>query len=100
MFKRWYDKDAALSLAISLIQSAKPEERRACAEFIIKSCREEGIDLSLNFFESLQYQMKRWYDQEKTLFEALEYLKVSPVEVRKKVVVQVIDLLQNSKVTV
>lgn len=99
MFKRWYDKDAALSLAISLIQSSTIEDRRACAEFIIRLCKEEGIELSHNFFESLQYQLKRWYDHEKILFEAFEYLKVSSVEVRKKVIVQVIDFLQNPKVT-
>ena len=97
MLNRWYDSDATLSLMVSLIKDSNKDKREDCANLIIKLCNESNVNLSLNFFDGLQYGLKRWYDKEKKLFEAFEHLHIAPSDVRKKVVIEVIDFLQNDK---
>ena len=99
MLNRWYDKDATLSLMVSLIKNTDLNLRLECAKIILDMCKENEIFLDLNFFDNVQYSLKRWYDKEKPLFEAFEYLHAAPEDVRKKIVIDVIDFLQSDKVT-
>ncbi len=95
MQKRWYDIDPTVSLAVSLMRNANILTQYKCADLIVKSSKENGIDLSENILtDAFTYVLRRWYDSDQKIAEAFEYLKALPVEVQKEVALNIINLLQ------
>lgn len=92
--KRWYDQDPALSLAISLFNNSTEEARALCSTFIINYAKDRGVKIQNNFREIVQYQLKRWYDKEKEVSEAMEYLRMSDMILRKELAMKIIQYLQ------
>ncbi len=95
MKQRWYDSDPTLSLAISLLKNSSPKIKHLCSEGIIKIATENGVKLPNNFFSKINSTFKRWYDEDKELSEAMEFLRLSSVELRKKIALELIELLQH-----
>ena len=58
------------------------------------------FDASLhpNLLSAFDYALRRWYDEEETIFEAMEYLRISPVEVQKELAFDIIEYLEVSAV--
>lgn len=98
MNKRWYDIDATVSLAVSLLRNADVQTRCECALFIIEQAQNKGVKIKNNLFSAFDYALRRWYDEEEKLFEAMEYLRIAPYEVQKEIAVDIIDFLQVSAV--
>ena len=96
MHKRWYDKDPAVSLAVSLIRNSSIEEQYKYAEFIISRAKDFGITLEENPLASAFNFVKRWYDSDKQLAEAFEYLQKAPVESQKEIALDLIHIIQES----
>ncbi len=48
MYKRWYDKDPAVSLAVSLMRNASIENQYKYADFIIEQAKNCGVVLDSN----------------------------------------------------
>ena len=95
MQKRWYDVDPTVSLAVSLMRNANILTQYKCADLIVKSSKEYGIDLSENILtDAFTYVSRRWYDSDQKIAEAFEYLKALPAEVQKEVALNIINLLQ------
>lgn len=93
--KRWYDIDPTVSLAVSLMRNANILTQYKCADLIIKTARENGIDLSENSLtEAFSYVLRRWYDTDQKISEAFEYLKLLPLSIQKAVALEIINLLQ------
>lgn len=91
---RWYDKEQTLSLAVSLFQNSNPSIRLACADFIISSVKNKDVVPEKGFFEKLDHFIKRWYDQDKATYDAMEHLKACDSDLRKEISIKVIDFLQ------
>ena len=95
MYKRWYDVDPTVSLAVSLMRNANILTQYKCADLIVKTSKENGIDLSENILtDAFTYVLRRWYDTDQKIAEAFEYLKILPLEIQKSVALDIINLLQ------
>ena len=95
MHKRWYDIDPTVSLAVSLMRNANIMSQYKCADLIIKTSKENGVDLSENILtDAFSYVLRRRYDTDQKIAESFEYLKLLPTELQKDVALQLINLLQ------
>ena len=95
MYKRWYDVDPTVSLAVSLMRNANIITQYKCADLIVKTSKDNGLDLSENILtDAFTYVLRRWYDTDQKIAEAFEYLKILPPEVQKSVALDIINLLQ------
>ncbi len=95
MYKRWYDIDPTVSLAVSLMRNANIMTQYKCADLIIKTSKENGIDLSQNILtDAFSYVLRRWYDTDQKIAESFEYLKLLPEAIQKEIALEIIDLLQ------
>lgn len=98
MYKRWYDIDPAVSLAVSLMRNANIMTQYKCADLIVKKSKDNGIDLSDNILtDAFTYVLRRWYDTDQKIAEAFEYLKSLPEDLQKEVALDLIDLLQEEE---
>lgn len=98
MHKRWYDADPTVSLAVSLLRNANDDTQAKCADFIIEKAKDAGVMLpgsSLN--SAFHYILRRWYDQDKKVSEAFDYLQYAPPEIQKEISLEVINFLQFSE---
>ena len=99
MYKRWYDVDPTVSLAVSLMRNANVITQYKCADLIIKTSKENGLDMSENIItDAFSYVLRRWYDTDQKIAEAFEYLKSLPEELQKEVSLKIIQLLQIEEV--
>lgn len=97
MYKRWYDKDPAVSLAISLLRNSSIEEQYEYADFIVTRAKDLGVVIEDNpLSNAVNFVMKRWYDNDKQLAEAFEYLQKSSVEHQKEIALELINKIQQS----
>ena len=95
MYKRWYDVDPTVSLAVSLMRNANIMTQYKCADLIVKASKENGIDISENVLaDAFTYVLRRWYDPDQKIAESFEYLKLLPINLQKEVALQLINLLQ------
>ena len=99
MYKRWYDVDPTVSLAVSLMRNANVITQYKCADLIIQTSKENGLDMSENILtDAFSYVLRRWYDTDQKIAEAFEYLKSLPEELQKDVALKIIQLLQIEEV--
>ncbi len=93
--QRWYDLEPTMSLAVSLMHDATPEQQTECAKMIIKKANDFNIFIEKNKLEdAFNYFCKRWYDRDKELADAFQYLKIMPFELQKEVSLEVIEKLE------
>ena len=98
MYKRWYDVDPTVSLAVSLMRNANILTQYKCADLIVKKSKDNGIDLADNILtDAFTYVLRRWYDTDQKIAESFEYLKSLPDELQKEVALDLINLLQEEE---
>ena len=98
MYKRWYDIDPTVSLAVSLMRNANIMTQYKCADLIVKKSKDNGVDLADNILaDAFSYVLRRWYDTDQKIAEAFEYLKSLPEELQKEVALDLINLLQEEE---
>lgn len=97
MKQRWYDKNPTVSLAISLLKNSDEDTKKYCSEHIIEVAKTNNIKISNGFFSKLNTAFKRWYDEDKTLADAMEYLRLSPEPLRKKIAIEIIEILEQAQ---
>ncbi|MBE7712545.1 MAG: hypothetical protein E7Z87_02235 [Cyanobacteria bacterium SIG26] len=95
MFKRWYDADAVVSRAINELEHSEEDVQVRCADFIIDLLKDVELE-KLSLEDQYNYIMRRWYDKNIKVSHAIEYLRLSPVEVRRETALKVIDFLKNA----
>ena len=99
MYKRWYDIDPTVSLAVSLMRNANIMTQYKCADLIVEKSKTNGIDLSENILsDAFNYVLKRWYDTDQKIAESFEYLKSLPFDIQKEAALEIINLLQEEEV--
>ena len=95
--RRWYDEDATVSLAVNLLEQANKTLQLTCAKYIKDKSHTFNIFIEANKLEdSFVYIKKRWYDEDKEISDAFEYLRLMPFELRKEIAVDVIQKLQEA----
>ena len=98
MYKRWYDIDPTVSLAVSLMRNANVMSQYKCADYIVKMSKDNGLDLSENIITDVfNYVLRRWYDTDQKIAESFEYLKLMPTELQKETALGLINLLQEEE---
>lgn len=98
MYKRWYDIDPTVSLAVSLMRNANIMTQYKCADLIVQKSKDNGIDLADNILtDAFTYVLRRWYDTDQKIAESFEYLKSLPQEIQKEVALDLINLLQEEE---
>ena len=98
MYKRWYDVDPTVSLAVSLMRNANIVTQYKCADLIVQKSKDNGIDLAENILkDAFTYVLRRWYDTDQKIAESFEYLKSLPLEIQKEVALEIINLLQEEE---
>lgn len=99
MYKRWYDVDPTVSLAVSLMRNANIMTQYKCADIIVKKSKDNGMDLADNILtDAFTYVLRRWYDTDQKIAESFEYLKALPEELQKEVALDIINFLQEEEV--
>ena len=93
MFKRWYDTDAAVSRAINELEKSTEDIQVRCADYIIELLKDVELE-QLSLEDQYNYIMRRWYDKNIKVSHAIEYLRLSPKEVRRQTALQVLDYLK------
>lgn len=93
--RRWYDEDPTVSLAVSLLENTNKANQLCCAEFIKEKSHSFNVYIEENKLEdAFNYFCKRWYDEDKEIADAFEYLKLMPFELRKETALEIINKLQ------
>ena len=96
MFKRWYDTDTLVSAAVSSLESLCEEDQERVAEYIIELLQDTELeDLSLD--QQRDYIMKRWYDKNIKVSHAIEYLRLSPKDVRRDTAFKILNYIKIMK---
>lgn len=93
MFKRWYDADSVVSRAINELEKSSEEVQIRCADYIIDLLKDVELE-QLSLEDQYNYIMRRWYDKNVKVSHAIEYLRLSPVEVRRETALKVIKYLK------
>ena len=96
MFKRWYDADAAVSRAINELEKSSEEIQVRCADYIIDLLKDVELE-QMSLEDQYNYIMRRWYDKNIKVSHAIEYLRLSPREVRRETALKVLDYLKELK---
>lgn len=95
MKQRWYDKNPTLSLAVSLLQNSPDDIRHKCADIAIEIAMKNGIVPPNDIKNAVEYLLRRWYDKDEILSQAMEYIKLSDDKLRNEIALKMIDFLQN-----
>lgn len=94
MKKRWYDLDVTVSKAISMLEKAEEDIQVRCAEYIIDRLKNVDFDIPMSLEDQYNYILRRWYDKNIKVSHAMEYLKNSPVDIRKQLALDIIEYLK------
>lgn len=93
LFKRWYDTDTVVSSAINNLEKAPEFVQIQVAEFIIDLLKDVELE-KMSLDDQYNYIMRRWYDKNIKVSHAIEYLRLSPTEVRRETALKVLDYLE------
>lgn len=92
--KRWYDIDPVVSRAIAMLEKADEELQIVCAEYVIDKLKD--IDFKMTLEEQYDYILRRWYDKNIKVSHAMEYLKLSPTELRRELALDIIEYIEKN----
>ncbi|MBD5401697.1 hypothetical protein HDR58_02690 [bacterium] len=93
MFKRWYDADSVVSRAINELEHSTEEIQVRCADYIIDLLKDVDLE-EMSLEDQYNYIMRRWYDKNVKVSHAIEYLRLSPEEVRRETALKVLKYLK------
>ena len=97
MFKRWYDLDSTVSTAIAQWEKADEEVQIICAEYVIDKLKDMDFDVPMSLEDQYNYIMRRWYDKNIKVSHAMEYLRISPDDIRKELALDIIEFIKTRK---
>lgn len=96
MFKRWYDADSVVSRAINELEKSSEEIQVRCADYIIDLLKDVELE-ELSLDDQYNYIMRRWYDKNVKVSHAIEYLRLSPADVRRETALKFLKYLKELK---
>ena len=93
--QRWYDLEPTLSVAVSMMQNAETDQQTECVTIIIQKAKDFGLYIAPNKLEeAFSYFNKRWYDKEREVADAFQYLQIMPFELQQEVSLEIIEKLE------
>lgn len=94
---RWYELSTDVCMVISKIELAKEEDRTRYAKVMLKELKLAGYEPNRQIYldRIRSYNMKRWYDKNRFLFMAFEYLKDSKREIQSTVACNVLRFIRD-----
>lgn len=100
MKKRWYELSPDVCIIISKIELAKENDRERYAKKILLELRQAGYEPNKQIYldRIRNYEMRRWYDKNRFLFLAFEYLKDSETKIQETVVGNVLRYMREKAV--
>ena len=87
------DADAVVSRAINEIEKQNENNQVRCAEYIINLLKDVELE-QLSLEDQYNYILRRWYDKNIKVSHAIEYLRLSPKDVRRQTALKVLDYLK------
>lgn len=99
MKKRWYELTPDVCIVISRIELSKDIDRTRYAKQILLELHQAGYkpDIQIYMQRLSSYEMRRWYDNNRTLFMAFEYLKDAEESMQKTVARNVLQFIRNEQ---
>lgn len=100
MRNRWYELTPDVCIVISKIELAKEEDRTRYAKIMLSELRKAGYEPNRQVYldRIRTYNMKRWYDKNRFLFMAFEYLKDAETEIQTEVAFNVLRYIRQENV--
>lgn len=95
--KRWYDLNPTVCMAVGLMEKAPLEKQLECADLIINKVQSYGIKITDNDLSEFINVFRRWYDKNKQIHDAFEYLKMAPTDVQVGICLDLIEKLENQE---
>ena len=96
MRSRWYELSPDVCIVISKIELAKAEDQTRYAKLMLTELRKAVYEPNRQIYldRIRSYQMRRWYDKNRFLFMAFEYLKDSKSDIQSTVATNVLRLIR------
>lgn len=96
MRSRWYELSPDVCIVISKIELAKEEDRTRYAKVMLRELRKAGYEPNKQIYMDRvrSYKMRRWYDKNRYLFMAFEYLKDSRDDIQTEVAYNVLRYIR------
>lgn len=96
MRSRWYELSPDVCIVISKIELAKEEDRTRYAKIMLRELRKAGYEPNKQIYldRVRSYKMRRWYDKNRYLFMAFEYLKDSCDKIQSEVACSVLRYIR------
>jgi hypothetical protein len=97
MQKRWYELSPDVCIIISKIEMMQESARTRYAKLILTELHKAGyrVDRQIYLDRVRTYQMSRWYDGNKYLFMAFEYLKNADEKIQRAVIRNILEVMNN-----
>ena len=90
MKRRWYELSPDVCILVSQIELAQESDRERYAKKLTTELLDLGYEPDPDLYESYNnYSMNRWYDANKEVFLAIEYLKNAKSEIQKEAVIRI-----------
>ncbi len=99
MGNRWYELSPEVSMVISKLEMLKEIDRTRYAKIMLNELRLAGYKPNEKIYlERIQnYNMNRWYDKNRFLFMAIEYLKDSEKEMQTNIAQKMLKLFREEQ---
>lgn len=99
MKNRWYELLPDVCIVISKVEMAKDFDRVRYAREILKELNLAGYKPNNQIYiqRISSYEMRRWYDNNRTLFMAFEYLKDAEEDVQTSVAQKVLNFMRSER---
>ncbi len=94
MPKRWYDTEATLSLAISMLKNASEDIQASVCSLMDMKFEELKITRTEKFIVFKVFD-KRWYDENENVYNLLETIRNCDSETQRKLAISIIDHICN-----
>ena len=94
---RWYENHPEIKELMSFIRTLEREKQifitQQMLQILINEC-DMDLDSELTRISNINYTYKRWYDKDRELADAFQYLKIMPFELQKEVSLEIIEKLE------
>jgi len=99
MGNRWYELSPEVSMVISKLELLKEVDRTRYAKLMLNELRIAGYKPNEKIYlDRIQnYNMNRWYDKNRFLFMAIEYLKDADNTMQTEISKKILKLLREEQ---
>lgn len=99
MGNRWYELSPEVSMVISKLELLKEVDKTRYAKLLLNELRITGYKPNEEVYLARiqNYNMNRWYDKNRFLFMAIEYLKDAKPEMQTEISKKILKLMREEQ---